>query len=217
MTNVTRQNTFAIAAVLVAIITVCITVSYFQYKKSNDQAKRLENIAGIGATSIRSAFADKLEPLYANPVRLMAKSIDLDVKVIGVGVADDGSLETPKVWSESGWYRKSSQPGQVGNVIINGHYDDNYGRPAAFWGLKNIKTGDTVYLLDEFGKTHSYEVFSVFHINIQDPERLSVFESDNSESILTLITCGGVWSSRFSTYNQRVIVKARLTSMETVY
>jgi LPXTG-site transpeptidase (sortase) family protein len=155
-----------------------------------------------------SAFAAKLEPIYSKPKLLVFKSQEL--KIVEVGVDKDGYLETPKDWMIAGWFKRSSMPGQVGNMIINAHYDDNYGRPAAFWSLKTLTEDDKVSVTDEYGKVHSYKVFKVFYVNINDPKRLDVLEDVSNDSILTLITCGGVWLSGAHTYDHRLVVQARL-------
>ena len=157
-----------------------------------------------------SAFEKLLKPVYSKPVRLTLISLETTLKVNPVGIESDGSLETPKNWNEAGWYTGSAMPGQTGNVLINAHYDDNLGRPAAFWLLKNIKIGDKVILENEFGKVYTYEVTEFFYIDIRDPERLKIFDDVDGKSTITLITCGGVWSSQEGTYNKRLVVKGEV-------
>ncbi len=170
-----------------------------------------------------SLFADVIKPTYMKPVRLVGTTysgmdagsnealngkILFDLDIVGVGVLEDGSMEAPKNWSEAGWYTKSAKPGDVGNVFINAHYDDNFGRPAAFWSLKNLVEGDKVSVIDEYGLIHTYEVFKVFHVDINDPSRLDIIKGNTSEKTLTLITCGGVWIPGAGTYSQRLVVQA---------
>lgn len=157
-----------------------------------------------------SVFKEALEPIYTEPLRIHSASINLDVPIVEVGLEADGTLSSPEGWNDAGWYKEGVRPGEPGNLIIDGHYDDSYGRPAAFGGLKNLKTGDKVYVVDKFGRTYSYEVTEVFYLDISDSNRLQVFENDKSKVTLTMITCGGVWVPGMSTYNKRLIVKAEL-------
>lgn len=163
--------------------------------------------------SATSAFSSLLEPIYSSPVRLYSEDENIDVELISVSVDANGILETPSNWSIGGWYRKSSRAGEKGNIIINAHYDDNLGRPAAFWYLNKLEVGDTLYLVDNYGKLYSYVVTDIMYVGIDDPKRMDIVtNSDGSKSTLTLITCGGVWDVNKATYNQRVVVKADIST-----
>lgn len=157
-----------------------------------------------------SVFEESVEPIYLPPSKISIKERNITAKVIEVGVADDGSLVTPKNWNEAGWYEKGAKPGEKGNVIINAHFDDNYGRPAAFYQLKNATVGDTVLLEDSLGRLYAYQIVDSFLVDINDPERLKVLEESDDKSEMTLITCGGVWLPGVSTYDKRLVVKAEL-------
>lgn len=162
-----------------------------------------------------SAFEDLKNPLFFTPkelnLNISGKNIKLEVEEIGLDENDQ--LEVPQSWDNVGWYRKSAKPGENGNVIIDGHYDNNNGLPAAFWPLKNIRVNDTVILKDKLNRSFTYEVIDTFYVDIDDPERLQVFkESDNPT--LTLITCGGIWDYTSGTYNKRLVVKANLLASD---
>ncbi len=200
---------------------------------STDPIWREARSAGREETSV---FEKLLKPVYSKPVRLTIDALEttlkeknsglkpgnpsflvgeshilITAKVNPVRIESDGSLETPKNWNEAGWYENGAMPGQTGNVLINAHYDDSLGRPAAFWQLKNIKIGDKVTLENEFGKVYTYEVTEFFYIDIRDPERLKIFNDIEGKSTVTLITCGGVWLPGESTYNKRLVVKGELS------
>ena len=206
-----RSNLDVILSVLITLILVVATfIGWERFNGRSDLA--------LGQTSreVRpagkpSAFEKLLEPVLTKPVRLTIDSLETTLKVNPVGIESDGSLETPKSWGEAGWYKNGAMPGQIGNVLINAHYDDNLGRPAAFWQLKNIKIGDKVTLENEFGKVYTYEVAEFFYIDIRDPERLKIFKDTEGKSTITLITCGGVWLSGEITYSKRLVVKGELS------
>ena len=162
-----------------------------------------------------SAFEKALEPIYGTPKKLIISSIDLMIDIDPVGVDLEGYHETPKDWKVAGWYRKSARPAEIGNVIINAHYDDSYGKPAAFWELKNVNLDDRVTVLDSYGRANDYRITNSYYLDINDPERLQVFENNDLEiSGLTLITCGGVFLSSDGTYNKRLVVNAELVSRQ---
>ena len=157
-----------------------------------------------------SVFEPVTEPILMPPTRISIKERNISAAVIEVGLQTDGTLDTPKKWNEAGWYKKGAKPGEEGNVIINAHFDDNLGRPAAFWQLKNATVGDTVLLEASLGRLYAYQIVDSLLVDINDPDRLKVLEGTEDKSELTLITCGGVWLPGKSTYDKRLVVKAEL-------
>jgi LPXTG-site transpeptidase (sortase) family protein len=177
-----------------------------------------EDVLSINTELKPSVFAQELKPIFEKPVSMHIKKIDeagnpLETKIveadlIEIDVNSEGQMENPKDWNKAGWYKRSSLVGEEGNIIINGHYDDNYGRPAAFYNLKTVKDNDRVYLVDSFGRNFVYQVTETFYVSIYDDDRIAkVLESDGAS--LTLITCGGVWVPQEGTYNNRLVVKAK--------
>ena len=159
-----------------------------------------------------SVFEQNLTPLYDYPKKVIVSSQDIIAPVTTVGVDDSGKLENPSSWTEAGWFYNSARPGETGNMIINAHYDTNFGAPAVFWNLKNISVGDKVDVVDSLGKVYTYKVTETFYVDIQDPDRLKIFKDNEADAELTLITCGGVWLPGRSTYNKRLVVKALIDS-----
>lgn len=182
----------------------------WQLFSKNETLATANEALDIKETPQVSIFEEQLVPLYIDPKNVTIETLGLNVPVTVVGVAKDGSMETPKNWNEAGWYWKSAHPGEKGNLIINGHYDDSSARPAAFWQLKNVVVGDKVSVTDKYNKTFVYQISDVFFVSIQDPQRLDVLQSDDSKSTITLITCGGVWLPGMSTYDKRLVVKGEL-------
>ena len=153
------------------------------------------------------AFKKYLTPTYFKPIKIYTDQIDVNVQE--VGVEEDGTLSVPSNWQDAGWYINSAKSGEIGNVIIDGHYDTNTGSPAAFWNLKNLKIGDTVIVTDGLGRDFSYRVSEIFYVAINDPDRLDIFASAD-KPILTLITCGGLWLPGKGTYSSRLVIRSQL-------
>lgn len=197
---------------VLSFFTVSGLVTYYYRVKANEAAEvekqKIEQLEKELADS--STFGKQLEPIYTDPIHIKIKSIDLELDVIEVGVATDGTMETPHEWDVAGWFDKSGKPGQKRNLIINGHYDNSSGGPAAFYKLKSIKEGDTVDILDSFGRIYSYEVVGLDYVDIKDPSRLQILDDEDGKATLTLITCGGVWLPGEGTYNKRLVVKGEL-------
>jgi LPXTG-site transpeptidase (sortase) family protein len=223
--KIDRALTNRTAGIIAALIIPALSVgSAFYFTNHNpsslilgmsDQLSGARESSGavdsLALNTAPSIFSDKLAPIYYRATELLAPSVNIDIELIEVGVAEDGSLETPKDWSKGGWYKKGAKAGELGNIIINAHYDDNYGRPAAFWQLKNLNLNDKVTVVDELGNSFNYTVVDIYFVDINDPNRLDVLKShDTSKPTMTLITCGGVWLPGRSTYNKRLVVKAEL-------
>lgn len=184
-------------------------LSWISNKSASDVGSNIVGTSMEAAPEEKfSAFSAFSKPIYVDPVRLYTENRGIDLDLIEVGVEEDGKLENPDDWDVGGWYYKSAHPGEIGNIIINAHYDNNYGAPAAFWQLKNVVINDRVFLVDSLNKIHEYKVTKTFYVDINDPERLTIFEDVTDKSELTLITCGGVWDVRIGTYNKRLVVKA---------
>ncbi len=213
---------------LILLITIIslVVAGYIVYREFSLSQFNKE-VAGAEVEQV-SVFEPALAPIFATPTRLLIQKITpvgeaespventeaniqklIDISLSQVAVEPDGQLETPKNWNEGGWYAKSAKPGEHGNIIINAHYDTNTGAPAAFYQLKNVVIGDKVFLVDELGKYYAYTVSDLFYVDIQDPDRLKIFDDVDGRSELTLITCGGVFLPGQG-YNKRLVVKANL-------
>jgi sortase A len=192
----------------VIVVTAVLSAFGFGIYKLNQKYSSVTKELVITKENV-PVFQKTLESIYADPVRIIISNIRIDAEIEPVGVAQDGALETPKVWINAGWYKKGASPGQEGNLLINAHYDDNFGRPAAFWQLKNVVLGDKVTVVDSYGRRYEYKVTEYKLVSINDPNRTDVFKSDESAKI-TLITCGGVWIPGKATYDKRLVVEGEL-------
>jgi len=207
---INSKKLYKYIAVLSVIICILGYILYSKYIGNGLFGKSNNNTAEVTNTGEEAtAFAKAMEPIYANPERILIPSVNVDAEITPVGVSEDGSLETPEKWEMAGWYKKGFKPGEKGNMIINAHYDNNYGGPAAFWMLKNTKAGDTVIVVDEYGRRYEYLVKDYQLIEIDNPDRLDVLKRGDKIE-LTLITCGGVWIPGQATYDKRLVIKGEL-------
>ena len=198
---VKKATSFIVAALFIAAL--CFGI----FKLNNKYLADKKEPEVMGEET--SVFKETLEPIYAEPVRIVISSVGVDAEIEPVGVAEDGSLDTPKIWQNAGWYEKGSKSGEKGNLLINAHYDDNFGQPAAFWQLKNVNLDDKVTVVDTYGRRYEYNVIEYSLVSINDPNRMDTLKSDESAKI-TLITCGGVWIPGKATYDKRLVIKGEL-------
>lgn len=180
------------------------------FKKNNEEATPI--LVEDTTEEEITAFQYIKAPKYSDPVTLILKgeTFEKEISIVEVGVAADGALEVPGEWNEAGWFKKSSKPGETGNMILDGHYDTNYGTPAAFWELKYLKIGDTLGILDNYGNLYEYKVYETFLVDLSDPDKLEVYEDSEMSAEVTLITCSGVWLPGESTYSKRLVIKGEL-------
>jgi sortase (surface protein transpeptidase) len=91
---------------------------------------------------------------------------------------------------------------------MSGHVD--WGRnTAVFWGLRNLHKGDLIQVGGADGAVHTYVVEwnETFPWQTADVNRIV---GPSAESLLTLITCDGVYDQRTKMYSERRVVRARL-------
>lgn len=94
-------------------------------------------------------------------------------------------------------------PGQIGNFVLAGHRGWAGGR--YFNRLNELEAGDNVDIETTVG-IYRYIVTEKL---IVEPDDLTVLQSEQGESILTLITCHPL-----RTHTHRLIVKAKLVSLD---
>lgn len=141
------------------------------------------------------------------PVSISIPVINVDAKIVQVGIKADGEMDIPKGPAEAAWFNLSPRPGESGNAIISGHYGWKDGIRAVFDDLNKLKSGDKISVEDEKGEvTH----FIVREIRTYDPdsEAVGVFNSADGKAHLVLITCEGVWDRVGKTYSKRLAVFA---------
>jgi LPXTG-site transpeptidase (sortase) family protein len=102
----------------------------------------------------------------------------------------------------------SSRAGEPGNSVMSGHVDWA-GKTAAFWGLRKLQKGDLIEISGSNGGTHHYAVESNQSFPWQSAP-VDRIVGPTSDSVLTLITCDGVFDQRAREYSERRVVRARL-------
>lgn len=170
----------------------------------------------IPKNSIRSGSALPIENTVALPkqeeispglpVRLKIPGINVDVAIEYVGVTPNGEMGIPKGPSEVGWFELGPRPGEDGSAVIDGHYGRwKNGKGSVFDDLSKLSQGDKLYIEDEKGIAIS---FVVRESRSYDPkaDASDVFESNDGNSHLNLITCEGTWNKASKSYSQRLVV-----------
>lgn len=142
------------------------------------------------------------------PVRVRIPRIGVDASIETVGLEADGTMGTPKSFSDVGWYGYGPTPGQAGEAVLAGHVDSVHG-PAVFWSLRDLKPGDLIEV-DLFGGGTRRFVVDGSGTYPSDAAPISSIFSWNGPPRLSVITCGGVFDRSVHAYDHRLIIYARL-------
>ena len=143
------------------------------------------------------------------PVRLRIARISVDAPVGEYGIdLETGQMDVPANVSEVGWYRFGPKPGEPGSAVLAAHVDlEGYG-PGVFFDLAVLEPGDRIEIVyaDDSERTFEVEARATY---LKDELPLDVIFSREGPPALTLVTCGGDFNSRISSYDSNVVVYAR--------
>ena len=108
---------------------------------------------------------------------LEIESIDLKLPVV-----EGATKATLKV--AAGHVSESAAIGEVGNCIIAGHRKYEYGQ--MFNRLDECRVGDMILFTSVDGTAYTYQVYGITAI---EPGDMSLFDFDDGQKKLTLLTC----------------------------
>ena len=182
----------------------------------DDGAKlKTEGIPGPIGTATTSVSAP---PASSAPVaRLIIEKIGVDAPVITLGVDENFIPEVPDNPNDVAWYNWSSPPGHGSNAVFAGHFDWTVnGQPVigVFYSLADLSVGDIIEVQLEDGTDYKYSVVGNLAVANDDSEAMELMAPTPSDMV-TLITCGGVWTPDPNNplggeYTHRQVVRAEL-------
>lgn len=187
-------------------------VSLWHFGKVNAQGSEeaITLVLDTGQTQV-SPFAKINKPKFYKPLSLtILKSGVAAATVVPVSLDQQNRLGAPESYADVGWFKDGVKPGESGNAIFDGHYDKKDGSPAVFYKLGKLAAGDVVGVVDEVGRELNFQVFDVSLVSVSDPISVQRAFADSDTPVITLITCGGVWSVKEQNYSKRLLVKAKL-------
>jgi sortase (surface protein transpeptidase) len=152
-----------------------------------------------------------LEPLSRSaPSRLIIPAIGVSARVITVGVQRNGHMAVPELAdaNRAAWFRHGPVPGEPGTAVIVGHLDSRDG-PAVFYRLKELRKGNLITVTRRDGQLVRFKVSSVVTVSKAKFPAEKVYDlTDRIE--LRLISCGGPFDRATQSYQDNVIVYAKL-------
>jgi LPXTG-site transpeptidase (sortase) family protein len=115
-------------------------------------------------------------------------------------------MDTPRHYSDTGWFAPGPEPGERGAAVIAGHVDSKTG-PAVFYRLGELKRGDSIRVTVAGGRTIRFRVDGVERWPKAKFPTKRVFGKTRAAT-LRLITCSGAFDRASGHYVDNTIVYA---------
>ena len=148
---------------------------------------------------------------YSPPVQLRIPSIGVTSGFVSLGLESDGALEVPQAADVVGWYRDAPTPGERGPAVVTAHVDWQHNR-GIFHDLGRLKPGDDVIIDRADGVPVTFRVSRVEEYpKTRFPTHDVYGDTDGVE--LRMITCGGRFDDRTHSYDQNIVVFARMSGV----
>ncbi len=188
-----------IIGTLLAVALVVGLVFWFVLKSTNQVV-----LAPIVVNA--SAIHKPVRPNAGLPVRLKIPIINVDAAILQVGLTSGGAMDTPTTPDEVAWFNVGPRPGDTGSAVIDGHFGPWKNRQGSvFDNLYKLRTGDTVYVVDDKGVSIAFVVRQIRNYDAK-ADATGIFSSTDDQSHLNFITCEGMWNTFFRSYPQRLVV-----------
>ena len=143
---------------------------------------------------------------------LIVPSARIRARIVRIGPTWNNALGAPDNPEVIGWWETGPKPGEVGNVLLDGHRDfsdiDGNVGTGVCWSLPFTELGDPILIRDSAaGVFHIYEVTETTSVLWNAPEGIDYLRA-TADSRLTLITCEGSFDGEAHNYSNRRIVVA---------
>jgi LPXTG-site transpeptidase (sortase) family protein len=201
------KNIFKIFVSLIFSITSTLIMAFILYFAFNLYGHEQSN-ALVAAPLAAVSNAKSLPAALRLPASLIIPNINVDAKIIDVGLDSKGAVDVPKGPFDVAWFDLGPLPGEKGSAIISGHYGPwQTGASSVFDNLHKLKKGDKIYVKNNSGSVISFTVTGLKTYS-QNQSPVEVFNK-NDGAYLNLITCAGDWIQSQKTYSQRLVVFAK--------
>jgi LPXTG-site transpeptidase (sortase) family protein len=146
----------------------------------------------------------------AAPVRIQIPKLKVDAKVVPVGITKSGLMDAPHNFTDTGWYKLGTIPGNIGSAVIDGHEDNAIDLDGVFKHLDQLSPGDDIYIVRQDGKKLHFQVEKSAIYAYNDTTHLNEIFKKSDASRLNLITCSGKWVQAIHTNDKRIVVFTKL-------
>lgn len=210
----THRLIVAAAASLIVAGAVYIGILLTQQRSGEHEATPLSystDPSQADETDVSSELVDSHRAAPNEPRLLNIPSLSISSRVFAMGIARDGSIQTPRGIYDTGWYSGASKPGEKGAVFIDGHVSGP-NKPGVFKYLSKLKAGDTLELETGNATVFYYKVIHSETVSYRDVDMRKVLSPyGDSDEGLNLMTCTGRFDAAAHTFESRIIVYATRT------
>jgi sortase (surface protein transpeptidase) len=214
-----RSRRLLLASLLLAISLGLLAAGIAGLLLTGDDDPKLTNVGVPGPIGTETTTTPS--PSSAPIARLIIEKIGVDAPVVTMGVDENGIPHTPDNPYDVVWYDFSTPPGHGSNAVFAGHYDwtvNHQPVTGVFYSLRQLGVGDIVEVKLDDGTDYKYSVIGNLAIPDGDPRAMEMMGATPSDMV-TLITCGGVWTPSseppfYGSYDYRQVVRAELIGGE---
>lgn len=165
----------------------------------------------VTASTGPSPSATATEPVGVPvPRRVRIPSLDVNTKVLPVGLDKHRNMEIPEDIRLVGWYDLGVAPGaDQGSAVLVAHRDGRVQGRGVFYSIGNLKPGNRIEITRDDESKVTYEVVARELITKTGFTKSApeLFAIDGPHR-LTLISCGGEYDRDNGGYQANVIVTA---------
>lgn len=203
-------------AIGVAAVAVVLSAGLSGCGSDSDTPKAASSSSSQPAASQAAATNDKPFGNRSVPTKVSIPKLTVNAPVEQVGLADDGTVQTPALDEPNmtGWYKHGPTPGQKGPAVILGHVDSAKNGPAVFYKLRSLKKGDKITVQRKDGSSADFTVQKSKDVSKRQFPTKQVY-GDIPYAGLRLITCGGAFDKSKGSYEDNIIVFAKLSGTRT--
>jgi LPXTG-site transpeptidase (sortase) family protein len=205
-----RSSLVVFWASLAVIVAVVLYLGVLQWQAG--QEATVESVGSRPAYSPTASPSPSPTPtgplLVAAPMRLRIPAMDVNTKVLPVGLDKNKAIEIPEDIRLVGWYELGVPPGvDRGSAVLVAHRDGREQGRGVFYDLGSLDVGDKVYVETSAGEELPYKVVSRESILKKRLPYEELFAVDG-DPLLTLISCGGYYDPNNGGYQDNVVVTA---------
>lgn len=143
------------------------------------------------------------------PTRVAVPGADIDLPVVPTAVDEEGAMAIPSGSRVAAWYRFGPGAGaESGAAVVAAHVSSRTDGRGPFARLAALEPGARVELSTEDGVV-AYEVVSVEQVAKLSLDTATLFDR-TGEHRLHLVTCGGRYDAARNSYEDNVVVVARV-------
>jgi Sortase domain len=168
--------------------------------------RRDDTGARPSAVRPKRRLVDVIDREAAPPRSIRIPAIGVRAPVIPLGLNSDGTMQTPRDFSLTGWYKPWREPGERGSAVITGHVDSVNG-PAVFYRLRDLRRGNIIRVGRADGSVVRFRVEGLERWPKAEFPTHRVFRPTRI-STLRLVTCSGNFDASTGHYVDNTIVYA---------